>query len=351
MEKEILDIAANPIPYPRTPEYSAWYRGVNEDLQYVFQTTRPVFTVTCSGSGVMQMAADNLCAPGDTVLTFATGTFGRRWGEIARALGADVIETLMETGSNVTPEILLPLLERHADAKIIFLTYNETSTTALADVEGCAELTRGTDRILVVDAVSALVAERLPMDDWGVDVVITSSQKALALPPGLGFIAFSEKAWQRVLRLPCRSHYFAASAFDKEWQRNQVPFTPSLSVILQLQARLASFRAQGLPDIRARYAELTRFFRDGLQTLGCTFPSRRMGNCTSAVRAPDDIDATELVTAMRTEQSIVFVPPYPGSDVFRVGNFGDITREDITFCLEKLAETMQSLRARKEGRG
>ncbi len=348
MEQDILNAGNRQVPYPRTPEYSAWYASINADLQYLFQTKQPVFTVTCSGTGALQMAVDNLCAPGDRVLTFATGTFGKRWGNILRAAGVTVLEQPVPSGTNVTPEMLAPLLEQYPEAKTVFLTYNETSTTALADVKGCAALIRNTDRLLVVDAVSALLAEPLNMDEWGVDVVLTSSQKALALPPGLGFIAFSEKAWERVLSRPCRSFYFDARAFLHEWKRNQVPFTPSLSVVLQLKERLTAIRHEGLSAIYSRYSALTARLRTGLQSLGFTFLSTHMGNCTTAVCVPDDIDAKTFADLVRLEKKIILGSPYPGSNSFRIGNYGAITEADIDSCLERLGEALRELREKQK---
>lgn len=344
MEKDIRDLGAVQVPYPRTPEFSSWYAGINEDLQYLFQTQRPVFTVACSGTGAMQMAADNLCAAGDTALTFATGTFGKRWGNILRAAGVTVVETPMTAGTNVTPEILAPLLQQHPEAKTVFLTYNETSTTALADVKGCAALLRGTDKLLVVDAVSALLAEPLHMDDWGVDVVVSSSQKALALPPGLGFIAFSERAWERVSARPCRSFYFDARPFLQDWGRGQLPFTSSLAIILQLKERLERIRKEGLSELQARHQAITDRLREGLRAQGFSFLSSHMGNCTTAACVPDDIDATEFVEKMRREKAVVLVPPYKGTNVFRIGNFGDISSDDVDLCLARIAEALQELR-------
>ncbi len=344
MDKSILEIGVTQVPYPRTPEFSDWSMAINKELQFLFQTERPVFTVACSGTGVMQMAVDNLCAPGDTVLTFATGTFGKRWACILRAAGVTVVETPMTPGTNVTPELLVSLLQQYPEAKTVFLTYNETSTTALADVQGCAALLRSTDRLLVVDAVSALLAEPLQMDDWGVDVVLTSSQKALALPPGLGFIAFSEKAWERVLSRPCRSVYFDARLYLQDWGRGQLPFTSSLAVILQLKERLAAIRAEGLAELRARYQALTLHLREGLHALGFSFLSSHMGNCTTAASVPEDIDAFEFVEKMRKEKGVVLVPPYSGSNIFRIGNFGAISKDDIDSCLCRIAEALHELR-------
>ncbi|MBQ9406262.1 MAG: alanine--glyoxylate aminotransferase family protein [Desulfovibrio sp.] len=220
MDPKILKLGAEQVPYMRTSEFSAWASEINQGLQYLFQTQRPVFTVACSGTGVMQMAVDNICGPDDTALTFNTGVFGKRWGDIVRRTGIHVITEDMEPRHNVTPDILEAALKCYPDVSIVFLTYNETSTTALADVKGCAEIISRTNRLLVVDAVSALLVEPMQMDAWGVDVAITSSQKALALPPGLGFIAFSDKAWKRISNIPCRSLYFDAKAYECNCLRN-----------------------------------------------------------------------------------------------------------------------------------
>ncbi len=344
MEQKILDIGAHPVPYFRTPEFSAWYAEINENLKYLFQTERPVYTVSCSGTGALQMAVDNICEHGDSVMTFATGTFGKRWASMARSAGAEVVEIPMMPGTNVTADPLKEQLTFHPEVKAVFLTYNESSTTALADIEACAAILRETDIILVVDAVSALLVEPMKMDEWGVDVLLTASQKALALPPGLAFIAFSEKAWRKVLSHPCRSCYFDAREYERDWGRNQTPFTPSLSVILQLKERLADIRAEGLANLQARSAKVTAQLRAGLMTLGFTFPSKRMGNCTTYACVPDDINAMELVNKMRIEKRTVFVPPYAGSNALRIGNFGAIDSDDVELCIHRIEEALHELR-------
>ena len=254
------------------------------------------------------------------------------------------METPVEQGCNVTPELLAPVLKAHPEAKAVFTTYNETSTTALADIRGCAALVRHTDNLLVVDAVSALVAEPMQMDDWGVDVLLTSSQKALALPPGLGFIAFSEKAWSTVEKQSCRSMYFDAKAYEREWPRHQSPYTSSLAVLLQLQWRLQRIRLEGLGAIQTRYAKLTTKLRDGLAALGCTFPTEVMGNSTTAARVPDTIDAALFTQKLRVEEGISIGAPYPGQSVVRIGNFGAIGEPEIALCLERMSKILQELR-------
>lgn len=344
MDPEILSLGSKQVPYPRTAEYSEWYKEIDENLQYLFQTHRPVFTVSCSGTGVMQMAVDNLCTPEDTVLTFATGVFGRRWGQIARAVGANVIEFPVEEGKNVTPQLLLTCVNKYHKAKVVFLTYNETSTTALADIEGCAKLLKNTNKILVVDAVSALLAEPMYMDEWGVDVLLTSSQKALALPPGLGFISFSDKAWVKVEQVQCRSLYFDAKAYLRDWPRHQLPYTSSLSIILQLEKQLKYISKVGLSEIQEDYRKRTEILRQGLLERGFSFTTERMGNCTTAAEVPAGIDALMFTQKLKREEMIDIAPPYSGKSIVRIGNYGAIGEEEIYIALKRIDYVLDDMR-------
>jgi len=346
MEDEILNLGKMPPHYPRTAEFSAIWKEINKGLQYVFQTGQPVFTLAASGTGAMQMAVDNLCEPGDHVLVPYGGGFGRRWADIAKARRAKVTEIPLPEGTNLDAATALDILERFPSAKAIFTTYNETSTTALADMEHISNMLKGRDMLWVVDAISALTVEPLPMDAWGCDVVITSSQKGLALPPGLAFIAFSPKAWKTVQNTACANFYFDAKEYYKDWIRDQSPFTPAVGLLVQLDFRLKLIREMTLDGRMDRYRTLTGQLRAGLQALDVQFLSAKMGNCTTAFTVPDGVDAFKVSDIMRLKHKIAIVPPYPGGNCLRIGNFGNISARDIARCCECLEASFSESKGR-----
>ena len=332
LEEEMLDLGGRPLHYSRTAEFSTFWKGINTGLQYLFQTERPVFTMAASGTGAMQMAVDNICAPGDLVLVPYGGGFGQRWADIAKARQAKVTEIPLPAGTNLDAATVLNILEQFPAAKALFTTYNETSTGALADMENISKIMKGRDILWVVDAISALAVEPLPMDAWGCDVVIVSSQKGLALPPGLAFIAFSAKAWRAVENTACAHYYFDAKEYHTNWLRDQSPFTPAVGLLVQLDFRLKRIRELTLEGYRDKYRKLTSQLRAGLLGLGVRFLSEKMGNCTTAFVVPDGVDALKASDLMRLKHNIAIGQPYPGGNSLRIGNFGNISARDIERC-------------------
>ena len=191
---EVLLAMAQPILHHRTPEYEALFIEVLAGLKRLVQTSQDVIPLACSGTGAMEAAVVNTLSAGDTVVVVSAGKFGERWLDLCRAFGINVVEVKAPYGETVSPERVAKALKTTPGIKAVLVQHSETSTGVLHDVRGYAAVTRGTDAILVVDAVSSLGIADLPMDAWGVDVVVAGSQKGLMLPPGLGFCALSEKA-------------------------------------------------------------------------------------------------------------------------------------------------------------
>src|SRR6184192_1368723 len=205
-EETLLELA-KPVGYHRSPEAKAILAEVTEDLKYVFQTGQPVMTLTCSGTGGMESAAVNALAPGEKAVLLTAGRWGERWRGILKAYQANVVAVEAPYGKAVTPEMLADALRKNPDAKAVLATLSETSTGVGHDVEAFGRLTSKTDALLVVDGISGLGAMECRMDAWGVDVLVTGSQKALMLPPGLAFVACSERAWKKIDATPARSFY------------------------------------------------------------------------------------------------------------------------------------------------
>jgi len=191
-----LDMAV-PMIHHRTPQFSQIFAEAAEDAKYLFQTRQDVLILASTGTGGMEGCVTNLFSPGDKVIVVNGGKFGERWGKIAETYGLKPIWHNVEWGQAVDPKEIQALLDKEKDVRGILVQASETSTTAAHPIEELAQLTRGRDDLLlVVDGITAVGVYPLPMDDWGIDALVTGSQKALQLPPGLALVAFSEKAWK-----------------------------------------------------------------------------------------------------------------------------------------------------------
>src|SRR6266511_2212767 len=239
----VLLAMAQPMIHHRTPEYDALFSEVRAGLKRLFKTGQDVIPFTSSGTGAMEAAVANTLSAGDRVLVLRAGKFGERWEESCRAYGVTVIPLAAPFGHTVPAEAFRKALDEHRDVKAVLMQHSESSTAVLHDVKGVAAVTRDSDAILIVDAVSSLGIADLRMDEWGVDLVVAGSQKGLMLPPGLSFCALSEKAWGhvKVSRLP--KYYFDLTAEWKAVSKNEAHFTPAVSIVLGLREVLRAYSA------------------------------------------------------------------------------------------------------------
>ena len=347
MRKEVLEAGAIPVVYPRTQEYSEFFKEITSKLQRLFNTKELVISISGSGTSAMQMAVSNVIKPGDKVETFNTGTFGKRWSEIIIQSGLQCNVNDIEIGSNVTPEIIEQKMSASKKPDVIFITYNETSTAAICNLKEIASITKNTDTILVVDAISSLGAEPLEMDNWGCDVVITGSQKFIGIAPGLSFIAFSKKAQEKINTVECHNFYFDAKKYLADCKRGQMPFTAPLSLLNQLNVQLDYFEKVGIEKLRSDYYRKTEYLRRKVYEIGFNPVSEEMGNCTTALYVPEGVDAFHLTNVLRLNYGISIVGPYPGGNIVRIGNFGDISTEDINFCVNSIKEIILQTQIRE----
>lgn len=345
IEEDILELGAHPQVYNRTPEFTEVLKGIHENLQYVFQTKNPVFILGNSGTGAMECAVTNLLSKGDKVLVVNGGTFGARWTEICQKHKVVVDEIKLESGTTVKPEQIQEKLDEDSSIKVVFSTLNETSTGALTDVKAVGEVVKNYDALFAIDAVSALVVEKMEMDNYHCDMLLTSSQKALALPPGLAFISFSDKAWSFIEKADLRTFYFDAFDYLNNWKRNQTPFTPPISLLIQLERRLEKIKEEGLENIQKRYKRLTNILRAGIKGLSLQQAGENLANCVTGINSPENIDASQVVEIMSNKHKIS-IAPSPGdlkTKLFRIGNFGDIKQDDILKMLKALGSTLVEL--------
>lgn len=345
IEEDILKLGAEPQVYMRTSDYSEKLERIFKNLQYVFQTKNPVVFFASSGTGAMEAAVTNVLSKGDKVLYINGGSFGDRWGKICRLHQVETFEIKVDFGDSVNPELVRYELDKHPEIKAVFATLDETSSGALTDIKSIGEIVKNyPDTIFVVDCVSALIVEPMQTDDWFVDVAVSSSQKAMAIPPGLGFMSISDKALKFAEKSDLRTFYFDIFDHISNWKRNQTPFTPAVSLLNQLDRRLSKIKEEGLESYRKRYYHLTNLIRDGLKELGFEVLAKNPANCVTGILT-DKYDASEIVRIMREKYNIEIAPS--GGDLktklFRVGNFGAVTEKDIERFLSAMKETLKEL--------
>jgi len=343
---EVLLAMAQPIIHHRTPEYEALFVEVRAGLKRLVRTSQEVIPLACSGTGAMEAALVNTLSAGDTVVVVTAGKFGERWLELGRAYGLEIIELTAPYGETVTAARLAETLAAHPRAKAVLTQHSETSTGVLHDVRGYAAVTRGTAAILVVDAVSSLGIADLQMDAWGLDLVVSGSQKGLMLPPGLGFCALSDKAWamNTTSRLP--KYYFDLAAERRTVVKNEAHFTPAVSIVVGLRTVLEMLDREGLANVFKRHDRLARATRAGAEALGLgLFCKATPSPAVTAVIAPPGLDSEQIVTAYSKTHNITIAGGQGEMKgrIFRLGHMGYAAEFDVIVALAALEQVLADL--------
>jgi len=339
---EALLTMAHPILHHRTPEYEALLAEVREGLKVLFQTTEEVLLFAASGTGGMEAAVVNTLSPGEKALVIRGGKFGERWGEICQAYGVNFTPIDVPYGKAVDPGLVAAALAKDPQIAVVLSTYSETSTGVLHDIKAIAEAVRKTPALLVVDAITSLGVMDVPMDDWGLDVVVAGSQKALMLPPGLALVGVSRKAWAAVERSRLPKYYFDFAAEQKHLLKNQSRFTPAISLVVGLRETLRMIRSEGLPNIFRRHERLAAAMRAGITALGLELFAERPSPAVTAVLVPRGLDGGAIVNTLRTRHRVI-IAGGQGSlkgKIFRLATMGYADSSDVVVALSALELTL-----------
>ena len=303
---ESLLAMASQIDYHRSVEAVLQIKDVSEKLKQVFQTQNDVLILTSSGTGAMESIVSNLLSRGDEVIVIRSGKFGERWGEICSAYGVDFFPIDFEWGNSVDPQMVADLLDKRPDAKAVFSTLCETSTGALHDIKSLGEITKHRSTLLVVDAVSALGADDLQMDSWGVDVVVSCSQKGLMTPPGLAFAALNQSAWETSENATLPKYYFDLRKAQRASWDGSTPYTPAITFITALQSALNRITTDGIRNVITRHACLAEATRSAVKAIGLNIFATNPANTLTSIRLPKQIDGVRFVKMMREKHGITF---------------------------------------------
>lgn len=342
---EALLAMARPILYHRGPEYEVLLASIREGLKFLFQTKNEVLIFTSSGTGGMEGAVVNTLSPGDRTLVIRGGKFGERWGEICEAYGLQPSYIDVEWGRAVEPNLVAAALAADPSIKAVFTTHSESSTGVLHDIEAIARIVRKTPAILVVDAITSVGVVDLPMDAWGVDIVVGGTQKALMIPPGLALCGVSDKAWAMVQHARLPKFYFNFLVERKSLEKNQNGFTPAVSLVVALEQSLAAIKAEGLPALFARHDRLARATRAGVSALGLELFTAQPTPALTAILAPQGIGAGAIVKKLRTAHGITISGGQAQlkGKIFRLAHLGYADESDVVVCMAALERTLADL--------
>jgi len=331
MYPETLRLGAEQLPYFRTPEFSSIVKSCDSSLRELASApagSRSVL-LTSSGTGAMEAAVVNVVGGSGKALVIRGGSFGERFAAICEDNGIAFDAIDLEPGRSLAPDALGALGRGGYDA--VLVNAHETSTGLLYDLAMIGEACRRSGTMLVVDAISAFLCDHIDMEEMGIDLLITSSQKALGLPPGLSLMVLAPRALERAMESRPRSHYFGLRKYLEDAERGQTPFTPAVGIILQLSERLDSVKRTGVGALVARAAELAGFFRSSIEGLPFAIFPDRPSNALTALTPTNGASAYEIYRRLDESYGLV-VTPNGGSlrdKVFRVGHMGNLDESKL----------------------
>jgi aspartate aminotransferase-like enzyme len=337
MSTGMLTIGASQLPYNRTEQFSEITFEIIEDLKYIFGTQGDVVIFSASGTGAMEAVFFNFLDQNDKVMIVNGGTFGQRWVDLCIQHEIAYDQISLDPGQPISIEDLEHKLSSQ-EYSTLLINAHETSTGMIYDTKTIGELTHKYGIFFVVDAISTICADVFMMDEWHVDVSLLSSQKALALPPGLSFLALNKKAKLRLEKKICQSYYFDIKEFLANQKRGQMPFTPVIGHFMMLHLRLREIKLQGIEFFISHHSKLAKYFRNGLRNLPLSFVPTSPSNALTAISCPKDINAFYLVMKL-ADNFNCFVAPNGGTlknSVFRVSHLGEQNETDIDFLINAL---------------
>jgi aspartate aminotransferase-like enzyme len=337
---------AQPILHHRSPQFMEILGKVREDLKYLFQTQQEVLIFAATGTGAMEGAVANTLSPGDTAVVVDGGKFGERWAELCEIYGVQTEVIKVEWGYAVKPEEVKARLAANPAIKAVFVQANETSTAVQHPVKELAAITKALPHtILVVDAISALGGYPLPMDEWGVDIMVAGSQKAMMLPPGLAFAALSPKAWEMTKTSKCPKYYFNFGKQLKSQEKNQTAYTSAVTLTMGLQQVLTWVREEGLEKIFARNRKLSLATKAAVKAMGLAlFSKEHPSDVLTAVEAPAGVDGQKVVAKLR-ERGIWIAggQSQAKGKIFRIAHMGFIDELDLLGTIGALESVLNQL--------
>lgn len=345
----VVRAMSKPMVNHRGPEFKKIITRVTEEIKQIYHTNQYVLIYTASGSGALEAAVVNFISPGDKVLAVSIGVFGDRFAKIAETFGAQVEKMQFPMGQPADPEAVIARVKEdiNGEIKAILITHNETSTGVFNDIKKIRSGIKDHPALFMVDAVSSLAALDLRMDEWGLDVVVSGSQKAFMIPPGLSFLAFSEKAWQVHQKVSNPNFYWDVSNGLKYLEKGQTPFTPAVSLFQGLDEALQMMQEEGLENILLRHKNYRNMVRSTVKAMGLQLlaEDEHASTAVTSVVSPDGIEADIIRKFMLEKFNIVLAGGQQSlaNVIFRIGHLGYVRQLDLLAVLAALEITLSKL--------
>ena len=350
ISEEVLLEHARPLMHHRSPEFSKIFIEVTEKLKKLFKTQNDLFILTSSGTGAMEASVVNFFSTGDKVLVASIGNFGERFKKICTRYGLNVIALDYEWGDAANPDDIKNALDDNPDIKGVLLQFSETSTGALNDIETIGNIVKKYPAILIVDAISGLGASNLETDNWGLDVVIGGSQKALSAPTGVAFISVSEKAWKLNENANLPRFYFDLGTARSYAQKTppQTPWTPGISIIVAMNKALDMMFDEGLEKVFERHRVLSLAVQRAIEKIGLkplVKDKNKRGFSVTSIEVPEGIEAKEITKIMRVKYGVTIAGGRGKltGKIIRIGNLGYCGIFDVIIAISALEITLKEL--------
>ncbi len=343
---EVLLKMAEPIIHHRNPMFEEVVAEVRENLKYLFGTKNEVLIFASSGTGAMEGAVTNMLSPGDKAICIRSGKFGERWANICKAYGVETVNIDLPWGDELDPAIIEKTLKEKPDIKAVYMQATETSTGARFPVKEVASIVKNyPNTILVVDGITGIGVFALPQDEWGIDVLVGGSQKALMLPPGLAFAGVSDKAWEFNKNSKIPKFYFNWQKELTNLQKNQTNFTPAISLIIGLRESLRMIKEEGLENIYKKFEVLAMATREAAKALGLKVFAKNPSPAVTAIIAPEGIDGQAIYKTMWKKYGVTGAG---GQDqlkgkIFRIATLGYADKYDVITAVAALEFTLRDL--------
>lgn len=349
-ETALLAMAKHPIGH-RSSDFSKIMAEVTENLKWLHQTKNDVLVLASSGTGAMEAGIINFLSPGDRVLCGCNGKFGDRWAEVATAYGLQVEKIAAEWGQPLDSEKFREQLEADKDKKIkaVIITHSETSTGVLNDLKTINSYVKAHgEALIIVDAVTSIGAVNIPVDELGLDVVASGSQKGYMIPPGVAFVSVGAKAWTAYETAKLPRYYLDLGKYRKDAAKNTTPFTPPVNLFFALQATLRMMQAEGLENIFTRHQRLMSTTRAAVKALGLPLfgPDTAASPAITAVAPPPEVDAEKIraIVSKRFDISLAGGQNHLKGKIFRIGHLGFVSERDVLTAISALEVALRELR-------
>ena len=347
-ENVLSCMSKHPIGH-RSGDFQEIVKKTTEQLKWLHQTTADVLTITGSGTAAMEAGIINTLSKGDQVICGDNGKFGERWVKVAKAYGLEVKVVKADWGQPLDPNEFKRLLEEDRDEKIkaVILTHSETSTGVINDLKTINnEVKSNSKAITIADCVTSLGACNIPMDEWGIDVIASGSQKGYMIPPGLSFVAMSKRAWEANEQSNLPKFYLDLKQYLKTANKNSNPFTPAINLYFALEASLTMMQKEGLNNIFARHARHQKATQEGIKAMGLNlFTNEGFGSPAITAVEPENIDAETIRKLIKNDFDILL----PGGQdhlkgkIFRIGHLGFVNDRDIISVISALESTLNKI--------